>query len=279
MPPLRLPTAIRVAVIQSAVTMLAYGDRIRRKEIDPSGLVDYWIDRIERLLRACVRDRELIPAEQSTDISFHHLNGNEMEILGGLYATSGTEMTADAQAAFRHYLDDNPPGQARQPALRPARTFRPDTIRGPLAFRVLFRPLRRPGGSVSTYRPLYLDRPGAEDIVGAGAPAREVSPGIWMSPGLSNSFMLATDDGRIVLNTGMGFEGPVHRANYDAIDPAPIRYVILTQGHVDHVGGLGSVSDPDSQIVAQAEWKTWRRDNDLLAAFARRTRPSPGSTR
>jgi alkyl sulfatase BDS1-like metallo-beta-lactamase superfamily hydrolase len=120
---------------------------------------------------------------------------------------------------------------------------------------------------VSTYRPLYLDRPGAEDIVGAGAPAREVSPGIWMSPGLSNSFMLATDDGRIVLNTGMGFEGPVHRANYDAVDPAPIRYVILTQGHVDHVGGLGSVSDPDSQIVAQANWKTWRRDNDLLAAF------------
>jgi hypothetical protein len=100
-----------VAVIQSAVTMLAYGDRIRRKEIDPSGLVDYWIDRIERLLRACVRDRELIPAEQSTDISFHHLNGNEMEILSRLYATSGTEMTADAQAAFRHYLDDNPRGK------------------------------------------------------------------------------------------------------------------------------------------------------------------------
>ena len=50
-----------VAVIQSAVTMLAYGDRMRRKAIDPDGLVDYWIDRIERLLRACVRDRDLIP--------------------------------------------------------------------------------------------------------------------------------------------------------------------------------------------------------------------------
>lgn len=120
---------------------------------------------------------------------------------------------------------------------------------------------------MSAYQPVYLSRPVADDIVGAGAPAQEVSPGIWMSPGLSNSFMLTTDAGRIVLNTGMGFEGPVHRANYDAIDPAPIRYVILTQGHVDHVGGLDSVSDPDSQIVAQANWKTWRRDNDLLAAF------------
>jgi alkyl sulfatase BDS1-like metallo-beta-lactamase superfamily hydrolase len=120
---------------------------------------------------------------------------------------------------------------------------------------------------VSVHRLVYLSRPGAEDIVGAGAPAEEVSAGIWMSPGLSNSFMLTTDEGRIVLNTGMGFEGPVHRANYDAISTAPVRYVILTQGHVDHVGGLDSVADPDSDIVAQQSWQTWRRDNELLAQF------------
>lgn len=120
---------------------------------------------------------------------------------------------------------------------------------------------------MTTYEPAYLSRPGADDIVGAGAPAEEVSRGIWLSPGLSNSYMLTTDEGRIVLNTGMGFEGPVHRANYDAIDTAPIRYVILTQGHVDHVGGIDSVADPDTEIVAQANWETWRRDNDILATF------------
>lgn len=121
-----------------------------------------------------------------------------------------------------------------------------------------------------TYEPACLSRPGAEDIAGAGAPAEEVGPGIWLSPGLSNSYMLTTDEGRIVLNTGMGFEGPVHRANFDAISTAPIRYVILTQGHVDHVGGIDSVADPDSEIVAQANWETWRRDNELLAAFRAR---------
>lgn len=120
---------------------------------------------------------------------------------------------------------------------------------------------------MSDFEPAYLSRPGGDDIVGAGAPAEEVSPGIWMSPGLSNSFLLTTGDGRIVVNTGMGFEGPVHRANYDAVDSSPIRYVILTQGHVDHVGGIDTVADADSDIVAQANWETWRRDNDLLAAF------------
>jgi alkyl sulfatase BDS1-like metallo-beta-lactamase superfamily hydrolase len=120
---------------------------------------------------------------------------------------------------------------------------------------------------MNDFEPAYLSRPGADDIVGAGAPAQEVGPGIWLSPGLSNSFLLTTDEGRIVLNTGMGFEGPVHRANYDAIDSSPVRYVILTQGHVDHVGGIDTVADPGSDIVAQANWQTWRRDTDLLAAF------------
>ncbi|MGA5463758.1 sulfotransferase family protein [Mycobacterium sp. NPDC050041] len=100
-----------VAVIQSAVTMLAYGDRLRRREIDPEGLVDYWIDRVERLLRACVRDRELVAPDRSMDIPFHQLNGNEMSILETLYAYNGTELTAETLAAFRGYLDDNPRGK------------------------------------------------------------------------------------------------------------------------------------------------------------------------
>ena len=54
----------------------------------------------------------------------------------------------------------------------------------------------------------------------------------------------------MIVNTGMGFEGPVHRANFDAVDSSPVRYIIFTQGHVDHVGGLDSVRDPDTTVVA-----------------------------
>lgn len=100
-----------VAVIQSAITMLAYGDRIRRTEIDPEGLVEYWVDRVEQLLRACVRDREMVAADQSVDISFHQLNGNEMTILETVYTKNGTALTAETRAAFRRYLDENPRGK------------------------------------------------------------------------------------------------------------------------------------------------------------------------
>jgi Sulfotransferase family len=102
------------AVIQSAVTMLAYGDRMRRTAIDPPGLLDYWTDRIERLLRALVRDRELIPAENSVDIGFSRLGGNEMTILADVYARNGTDLPQATRSALQRYLAENPRGKHGQ---------------------------------------------------------------------------------------------------------------------------------------------------------------------
>ncbi|MEZ0052149.1 hypothetical protein ABIA30_003161 [Mycobacterium sp. MAA66] len=100
-----------VAVIQSAITMIAYSDRIRRTSIDPDWLVAYWSDRVHRLLSACVRDRELVPAERSIDIGFHHLGGNEMPLLEELYARGGVELTSKARKHFQQYLAGNPRGK------------------------------------------------------------------------------------------------------------------------------------------------------------------------
>ncbi|OCB36358.1 hypothetical protein A5676_21045 [Mycobacterium malmoense] len=100
-----------VAVIQSAITMMAYSDRLRRTTIDPDWLLSYWSDRVHRLLGACVRDRERVPAERSIDVSFHELNGNEIPVLERLYRCGGVELTPKAHARFQAYLDGNPRGK------------------------------------------------------------------------------------------------------------------------------------------------------------------------
>ncbi|MGB9302817.1 MAG: MBL fold metallo-hydrolase [Mycobacterium sp.] len=116
--------------------------------------------------------------------------------------------------------------------------------------------------------PVYRGRPGADAMRPAAAErAEQIAPGLWCSPGLSNAYLLTTAEGRVIVNTGMGFEGPVHRANFDAVDSSPVRYIIFTQGHVDHVGGLDSVRDPDTTVVAQANWTTWRDDNERLIRY------------
>jgi hypothetical protein len=100
-----------VAVVQSTITMMAYSDRLRRKSIEPAWLLDYWSDRVHRLLSACVRDRDLVPAEHSIDISFAHLNGNEMPLLEQLYRLADVELTPKVRGRFQQYLDSNPRGK------------------------------------------------------------------------------------------------------------------------------------------------------------------------
>lgn len=100
-----------VAVIASAITMMAYSDRMRRTSIEPGWLLDYWSDRVERLLRGCVRDRELVSGERSLDVGFHQLGGTEMAVLEELYRRGGVDVTPKARKHFQGYLDANPRGR------------------------------------------------------------------------------------------------------------------------------------------------------------------------
>ena len=105
-----------VAVIQSAITMLAYGDRIRRKAIDLTALAGYWIERIEHLLRACVRDREAVPAARSLDVRFHEYMADQKAVIRRVYAMSGLPLTAEVEARIDGYLAANPRGKHGQVA-------------------------------------------------------------------------------------------------------------------------------------------------------------------
>jgi hypothetical protein len=54
-----------VAVVASAVTMLAYRARLFNRKVDPVKIGAYWVDRIESLLRGVVRDHALAPPARS----------------------------------------------------------------------------------------------------------------------------------------------------------------------------------------------------------------------
>ena len=107
--------------------------------------------------------------------------------------------------------------------------------------------------------PMHRARPGAEAVwPAAQTEATEVAPGIWMSQGLSNSYMLTTSEERVIINTGVPFESLVHKELFDAVDTGPTRYIIVTQGHPDHFGGVDTFREPDTDVVMQENWPIWR---------------------
>ncbi|PLW82283.1 sulfotransferase family protein [Kineobactrum sediminis] len=100
-----------LAVLQSAITMIAYGDRIRRQRIDLKELADYWIERIEGLLRACVRDRDSMPKAQTIDVLFHEYMADQKSVIRRIYAMADMPMTKDAERHIDLHLSANPRGR------------------------------------------------------------------------------------------------------------------------------------------------------------------------
>lgn len=87
---------------------------------------------------------------------------------------------------------------------------------------------------------------------------------IWQSTGLSNAYAVRTGSGRVIINTGMGFEAPVHKRLFDAVCPGPTPYILLTQGHVDHVGGVALFREPGTKLIAQRNLPLCQRDDQRI---------------
>ena len=115
---------------------------------------------------------------------------------------------------------------------------------------------------------LIDERPGAELLLPRyDDPAHPVADGIWRSGGTTAAYLIGTDAGRVVVNTGMGFEAPHHKKVFDAVHPGPTPYIITTQAHVDHVGGVGLFREPDTQYVAQANNPSCQADDLRIQRF------------
>ena len=94
-----------------AATMIAYGHRILRTEVDPKAVLDYWTDRIESLLHACVRDRHVWGPKQSMDVMFHEFTANDMAKVEKIYDLNGLEITPKARQEMGDFITSHPRGK------------------------------------------------------------------------------------------------------------------------------------------------------------------------
>jgi hypothetical protein len=103
-----------VASIQSAITSNCYRQRISRKAVEPDKTRTYWVDRYERLLRSCVRDRGSYGEAQSIDVYFDKFMGDSMATVEEIYQKAGLVLDDPLRARMAAFLEANPRGKYGQ---------------------------------------------------------------------------------------------------------------------------------------------------------------------
>jgi hypothetical protein len=100
-----------VAVTASMTTMVTYGARMSVAHPDPRIYGAYWADRLERMLTACVRDREALPAGRSVDVQFGDFMADEAGTVARIYDLAGQRLTDDARVAMTRFVREHPRGR------------------------------------------------------------------------------------------------------------------------------------------------------------------------
>lgn len=92
---------------------------------------------------------------------------------------------------------------------------------------------------------------------------------ILLSAGMSNSYLVASDEGDVLINAGLRSNGERHRERYEQQlgRPLNVRKIVLTQSHPDHVGGWTAFAKPDTDIIVQRRFLDLTQERKELAPF------------
>ena len=114
---------------------------------------------------------------------------------------------------------------------------------------------------------IHRERPGAADLaVATGEPAVALGDGIWMSPGVSNSYAIGTDEGRVSSMAGCSLKVAQQRKAFADV-PGPTQAIIVTQGHGDHWGAINALREDGTEVVMHSNYRYWRDDNERLMGY------------
>lgn len=100
-------------------------------------------------------------------------------------------------------------------------------------------------------------------------PAERINDHILMSRSTSNSYLIHSDEGDVVINTGTPYQGERTRERFEQLlgRPLKVKKVIFTQSHPDHIGGWSAFADDGVETIAQRAYPQVTSERNMMAAY------------
>jgi glyoxylase-like metal-dependent hydrolase (beta-lactamase superfamily II) len=118
-------------------------------------------------------------------------------------------------------------------------------------------------------------KPVLASLVQAGDQQKEAEPVtdfIFMAKDISNAYLVTTRDGDVMVNTGFMDNAERTKRLLASKRTGTLRYIILTQAHPDHYGGVPTLREAATQVIAERRFvNTWRYFRDLGPYIGRRS--------
>jgi hypothetical protein len=93
-----------VPVVLSLIAMITYSARMHRFPVPVQQIATSWVGRLERMLAAVVRYRDVIAPQRSVDVRFDEFMADELGAAEAVYAPAGESLTDAARSAMTDYL-------------------------------------------------------------------------------------------------------------------------------------------------------------------------------
>lgn len=91
-------------VVLSMIAMITYSARMHRSPVPVREIAASWVDRLDKMLAALVRDRDVIGPDRSIDVRFDDFMAGELAVAQRIYELSGEPFADPVRAAVTDYL-------------------------------------------------------------------------------------------------------------------------------------------------------------------------------
>lgn len=100
-------------------------------------------------------------------------------------------------------------------------------------------------------------------------PGERINDHVLMSRSTSNSYLISSDEGDVIINSSSPYQGARTRERFEEILGRPVKAkkIVFTQSHPDHIGGWSAFADNDTETVVHREFPRICEERKLLGAY------------